>query len=338
MNKRSFALIFSVLIIAALIITGVAFFSRSFSERDLVQTNIHSTRAFWLAEAGIAQAINSFDPGQPFPQGIGPTTLGAPGVAYPTTVGQTFQATILDESPVGSGIHNIQSLGTVTLPPPGARTIQRRIQVDVLRPNFVIPGEVVTTDGPVSIGGSADILPITPDTDGDGLPDIVKGNVDFTGLFEIIFGGLTREQVKAQADYIYLDPDNNVLPVEGITWIDMPPGEELVISDNDWYGEGILIIHSIGDPGDPLGELKFTGGEFRGILWVDGAMKWPVAGNARLFGTMFVECGDTENTGFLGNCQITYSGADINNAFGQFGPTIISGTWQEWDQLFAWEP
>ena len=56
MNKRGVALILAYTVIMVLTILASAFLGRIISENDLSRRNISSSQAFWIAEAGLAQA------------------------------------------------------------------------------------------------------------------------------------------------------------------------------------------------------------------------------------------------------------------------------------------
>lgn len=59
MDKKGAVLIYIFLVIAVLTILGVAIFNKSVSERSLAQKYVDSTQAFWLAEAGVNQALSA---------------------------------------------------------------------------------------------------------------------------------------------------------------------------------------------------------------------------------------------------------------------------------------
>lgn len=59
MRKKAFALIFSLIVVAVLVVLGIATFSRSISEGRLAQRELESTQAFWAAEAGVNNALNA---------------------------------------------------------------------------------------------------------------------------------------------------------------------------------------------------------------------------------------------------------------------------------------
>lgn len=57
MNKRGMALILGFTVIVVLTVLGLAIISRSISENNITKRFISSTRAFWLAEAGVQRAF-----------------------------------------------------------------------------------------------------------------------------------------------------------------------------------------------------------------------------------------------------------------------------------------
>jgi Tfp pilus assembly protein PilX len=57
MEKRGFALVFSMLIIVVLLTLGAATFSRTAADNLITQKYLDTTEAFWLAEAGIQKGI-----------------------------------------------------------------------------------------------------------------------------------------------------------------------------------------------------------------------------------------------------------------------------------------
>jgi hypothetical protein len=57
MNKRGVALLFCYIVMVVLATLGAAFLSNSLSEKNFTLRFVHSTRAFWLAEAGIHKGL-----------------------------------------------------------------------------------------------------------------------------------------------------------------------------------------------------------------------------------------------------------------------------------------
>jgi hypothetical protein len=284
MNKRGIALILSYMVIGVLVILGVGLVSRSVSERNIAFRYVNSNKAFWLAEAGVARAIKDFS------QSPLSGFLGDANNTYST---QT--------SLVGgfTDRYRIISVGSVTLP--GGGTIDRTIEVIVQEPQLADINNSITTSGDLTVGGSADV------------EEPYESNAAFT--FQGIFG-MTEAQLKAQADHLYTDPPNNVTPVDGITWIEITPGDELIISSGGWSGSGILIVE---------GDLKITGGDFEGILWVSGDLD-VASGSPDIEGAIFVDCG-TDETRILGNADVEHDEDVIDEVFGDISPVVIS--WAE---------
>lgn len=139
---------------------------------------------------------------------------------------------------------------------------------------------------------------------------VVKGDAEVNGVviqdstrdFEEIFG-MSEEAMRDTAVNLYVDPPNNVTPVNGITWVDIISQDNLTISDYNWEGSGILIVN---------GDLRFTGGHFEGIIWVMGELY--VGGNTILDGTIFVACSpEIENT-FIGTSVVNFDILAISQA------------------------
>jgi len=287
MNKRGIALILSYMVIGVLVILGVGLISRSASESNIVNRHVNSTRAFWLAEAGVAKAIKDF-PASPL-NGI---LVYGDGNTYTYSTQTVADATCPD-------CYKITSTGTVTLP--SSNTITRTVVSIVQEPQFGTIVNSITTTGNLTIGGSGYVEE----------PYQSNTSFSFSGVF-----GMTEAQLKAQADHLYTNPPNSVTPVNGITWIDITPGSELVISSNLWSGSGILVVN---------GNLKITGGEFNGILWVNGTLN-VTAGNPDITGSVFVNCG-TEATTVLGNADIEFDADIVDDVLDELSPIVKS--WYE---------
>ncbi len=60
MNRRGIALIMSYLVIVVLMILSSAFVVKSISESNIAKKYADSTRAFWIAEAGLSQAYHNW--------------------------------------------------------------------------------------------------------------------------------------------------------------------------------------------------------------------------------------------------------------------------------------
>lgn len=143
---------------------------------------------------------------------------------------------------------------------------------------------------------------------------VVLGNI-FTNSnprldFEELFG-MTKAQMEAIADNHYVNPPNNVSPVEDITWI----SGNVMVTQNNWDGSGILVVD---------GNAIFNGGSFSGIMWVTGNLM--INGNNGFHGAIYIEGGtqleDIEDVNVLGTCLIEYDVQAIIDAFADVSLTL----------------
>ncbi|MBU4343303.1 MAG: pilus assembly PilX N-terminal domain-containing protein [Candidatus Omnitrophica bacterium] len=274
-SNRGIALIASYIIIAVLLIVSSAFTARSIGEQRVANKEKDSVQAFWLAEAGLDRAINEL-PDTPLSG-----TLGRG--AYST---QTTPATSVRFLITSSG-------GVPALDSADPNNIVRTITALVEQPaNDASPDDItsaITANGDIVIRGSAE----------------VNGDIDDneTFYFEDVFG-VSKEVMKNNATNLYTDPSNNVTPVTEITWSDLVNDAEMIISDSNWEGSGILVVN---------GDLRLTGGHFRGIIWVIGAL-W-VSGEPVVEGTFYVESGAEFETTLTGNPTVSYDSDAIADAF-----------------------
>ena len=103
--------------------------------------------------------------------------------------------------------------------------------------------------------------------------------------------------------------------VTGITWVEDATNMSKITS-NTWNGSGILVI---------IGDLKISGGDFNGVLWVEGGLF--ISGNTEINGALFVESGVTVDTTVTGTADITLDSDEIDAAFSGLPPFIES--WRE---------
>ena len=274
-NNRGIALIASYIIIAVLLIVSAAFSARSIGEQRVANKEKDSVQAFWLAEAGLDRAINEL-PDTPLSG-----TLGRG--AYST---QTTPATSVRFLITSSG-------GVPALDSTDPNNIVRTITALVEQPANTASADDITSaiaaNGDIVIRGSAEV-------NGD-----IDDNETFD--FEDVFG-VSKEVMKNNATNLYTDPPNNVTPVTEITWSDLVNDGEMIISDSNWEGSGILVVN---------GDLRLTGGHFRGIIWVIGAL-W-VSGEPVVEGTFYVESGAEFETTLTGNPTVSYDSDAIVAAF-----------------------
>jgi type II secretory pathway pseudopilin PulG len=300
MGKRGIALIMSLLVILVLAILSSSFVYSVVNENRLANRFVNSTRAFWLAEAGIAEAKNNMPADTS-------GTLGASSHTYSTHTTQ-----LLGE------YYSIDSTGAVNLGP--GQSISRSISA-VVRTNPVDPNNfqhAIRTTTDLIIKGSADINGPTEEF----------ASLNFADLFEH-----SNEELRSYATRLYTDPPVDIASVEGITWVDLSPGEEFRISSDTWRGGcgPDLDCSQAADNGAVLvvsGDAQITGGTFYGIIYVIGRLR--MSGNPTINGTVLVESQAEINTTLTGNVTINYNSANIVSALSYISfmaPVIVS--WQE---------
>lgn len=289
--KRGFILIAAYMVIAVFIIIIVGFSARSIGEQKVTSRERDSIQALWLAEAGLDNAIMQI-PNSPLSG-----TLGQGAYLTQTTSIAPTRYLIVSKGGVPAADE--------TNPGNTVRTIRAIVEKPA---NTADPSEItaaITANGAVDLRGSTQ----------------VNGDIDdFTEFdFEDIFG-ISKDGIKRNATNLYIDPANNITPVDDITWAEVPPSDEMIISDSNWQGSGILVVD---------GDLRITGGYFRGIIWVIGKL-W-VSGNPVIDGTIFVECGAEFDTTLTGNPTVSYDSDAIGDAFGHLPsdlpPYIVN--WKE---------
>lgn len=234
MGKRGVALIMVFLVIVVISILSGAFLFNVINENTLVNRYINSTRALWLAEAGIAEAVRHM------PDSTS-GSLGGASYTYSTGTNCTTNPC--------ADYYQIDSVGTVNLGASGtiSRSLSAIVRTDPVDPNHF--QHAIRTTSDLVIKGSVDI---------NG-PSEEFASLNFADLFD--YG---KEDMRSFATHLYTNPANDVTPVDGITWVDLSPGSELRISSNTWSGSGILVV---------AGDAQITGGTFDGIIYVIGKLR-----------------------------------------------------------------
>jgi hypothetical protein len=232
MNNKGAVLVFGLVIILVLSVLSASFYYKSINENNLNKRYTESIRAFWLAEAGIAEAIDHIP------------TLTTSGNIGDANYTYSTQAVL-----TATNLYTITSTGSVTMPTGG--TVTRSLIVDVKTgtanpANF--PYAIETTTNLV-IRGSVDINPDNSKKE--------YSTLDFTALF-----GFTKADIRSYATHLYTSATFGA-PVNGITWVDVPVGSTLTIAGN-LVGSGILVIsgntHFAGTV------------DFNGIIYVIGTL------------------------------------------------------------------
>lgn len=203
-------LIFSLLVTLIFSLLLTSFYVQNINENNLARRFADSVRAFWLAEAGAANAYVNFPGG----------ASGALGGAN-----YTYDAVV---TPISGNYYTITSIGSVNRA--GGTAITRVITAS-LKTGSTDPAKFqygIETTTELEIKGSVDINP------NDSSKEF--STLDFSDLF-----GISKAQMQAGATHSYT-ADNFGAPVTGITWVEVPSGETLNVS-GDLSGSGVLVIN-----------------------------------------------------------------------------------------------
>lgn len=306
MNKRGIALIISYIVIIIIITLSAAFVTRSISEGNIVRRHTESTQAFWLAEAGIASALE----GLPSPATVnGNMTVDNKQGSYTAVINPVGGfASRFEITSTGSIGNSQRMLRVVAELPPG--------------PNPLSITDAIATTGGLTIKGSVDINP----------DDSYETNSTLS--FEDVFG-VAKEAVRNIADHIYTNPSENQQPVDGITCVDLtgdtPQTATTYKISSNWSGNGILIIDGHrNDSTDDIAALEISGNwDFDGVVWVIGKIK--ISGTPVITGGVFAESSVDVDSTLTGNATLNFSSEEVGESFALLGalssPEII--TWQE---------
>lgn len=296
MNNRGAILVFSLLV--ALVLSGLlgAFYFQSINENQLATRDADSTRALWLAEAGIAKVKSS--------TGIASVSGFVDDTRYtyntaPTQIGTT-------------NYYNVISTGTVTSP--SGRIINRVVNVTMkLDP----PSATQFQYGVETTSNDLDYRARNIENSED------PANIAKTGSTQI-FGnlfGMSKPEMKAisEAQGTYLSGSfGNTINASGVTWVDVTPGQTLDIQHLN--GSGIVIIN---------GNFKVNGvptDGLNGILYIIGQLE--TLGNSAVNGTVFVESSAAIGADFGGSSLIKYSSNNITSVLLTIATKSIV-SWQE---------
>jgi hypothetical protein len=290
-------LIFSLFVALILSILLVAFYFQSISENQLATRYADSTRALWLAEAGVAKLKSSI--------GIAPVSgfIDDPRYAYnvvPTQIGATVY-------------YNVVSTGTVTSP--SGKTVSREVNVTM---KLIAPSAANFLYGVETTSNDLDYkVKCIENTENPA--NIAK--TGSTQTFDNLFG-ISKAEMKAISQELgtYLSGDfGNTINANSVTWVDVdPPGALLNIQH--LQGSGIVIIN---------GDFKVDGvpsDGFNGILYIIGQLE--TLGNSAVYGTVFVESSAAIGADLTGSSLISYNSANIANALlNVIAKSIVS--WRE---------
>ncbi|MEI6631862.1 MAG: pilus assembly PilX N-terminal domain-containing protein [bacterium] len=296
MNNKGAVLVFGLVIILVLSVLASSFYFKSINENTLTKRYVESIRAFWLAEAGLARAIDlipAFD--------ITNATLLDNNANYTySTRGsvETINAT--------TNLYTINSTGSVRMPSGGAVT--RRITAEAVEvttgpdaANFPFAIETTTS---LDIRGAVTINPSDSKKE--------HSTLDFAALF-----GSTKSDMESHATHVYTP--STLGAVDGITWVNVPAGSTLTIA-GDLAGSGILIIS---------GNTHFSGTvDFNGIIYVIGTLT--MTGTVTTNGSVLAESSTTVDTTIKGHVTLNWDQAQINTALDLLSSSTSSiVSWKE---------
>ena len=243
MNKRGIALILSLLVVMVLSILLSAFYFKSINENNLVKRYINSTRAFWVAEAGVAEArMNLSD---------SPTNGALGGYNYATTT--AFRTTINSRN-----YFDIVSTGTVEGISRSINSVVRTGAFDASKFQYSLEAA-----NDLCFGGGCKKDPYTyihpanpPGCDGHDCYKEFDNTINFADMF-----GYQLNAVSSIATHY---TENNFPgTVSGVTWVDDTPGHTLMVTGSN-TSTGILIVN---------GNVEFAGSYiFKGIVYVSGTL------------------------------------------------------------------
>lgn len=307
MNKRGIALILSLLLIVVLVILLNSFFIKAINENNAVKRYVHSVKAFWAAEAGIAEAIDNL----PVASG-GPLSLG----------GCSYQWTTLPHNPAMIGLsyyYDVQSTGSVVLP---GVDVNRRVNA-VVSTGAVDPSKFkygIDAANSLCFGGNcsgqASNYLDPPDCNGVPCWSENDSTIDFTNLF-----GYTQSDVSAIAAHHTGDnfmSETGGGAVSGVTWVDVDAGDTLNIN-GDAIGSGVLII---------AGNAQIEGTyQFRGIIYVLGTLT--ARGTMDIYGSTIVASSAGVDT-INGTPKFHYDVVAIRDALEDLANNFVSiVSWKE---------
>ena len=251
---------------------GISVKKRSAEIPDLITANMSEIKARSLSNEALIYSIRQLNTGN--------LCIGEPGV------NQTFENfNVLDGTidsikyvMVGSG-DTLIATSYVTANINGKQT-QYQSTAEVLY-NTTYFDNAITCSEDIDITGSSTVI------------GNVEENVDLD--FETVFD-MTIAQMRSIADNYYMNPPNNVIPVNGITYIETTGNNQTQFTNRHWNGSGILIVN---------GEFLMTGGTFEGIIWVESG-RFIISGDGNVQGTIFINSEPGEQTEVTGNCDVFY--------------------------------
>ncbi|MDD5464932.1 MAG: hypothetical protein PHP73_01095 [Candidatus Omnitrophica bacterium] len=279
-NNRSVVLVYSLLVTMVLSVLLGSLYLSSINENQLATRYADSTRALWLAEAGIAEAKSNAGVSS-----IPEKPLDDSRYTYRVDIAQIG----------ATNYYNVTSTGTVTSP--SGRITRRAVNATM---KLTPPSAAQFQYGVETTSGTLDYKPKCIENT-ENPANIAK--TGSTQTFDNLFG-ISKAEMKAisQAQGTYLSGNfGNTINGSGVTWVDVTLGQVLDIQHLN--GSGIVIINGNfkvdGVPGDG----------FNGILYIIGQLE--TLGNSSVNGTVFVESSAAIGADFSGSSLIKYNSTNI---------------------------
>jgi len=298
-KRKSVALIMTIFIMVTLLILAGSFLSKAINENVLTTRYINSVRAFWLAEAGISEAVRNLPSsvarciaGDACPGGY--TCCYAANAALMAGSSTYYQITATGSIATGGATINRTIHSVVRVNPPNPSNFQHAIETT---------GNLITKGNAYTINGTRNEL----------------AALNFANLFEYSKDNVEAYAASCSTRYV----DTIPAAISGVTWIEVSGMSKITIAGN-LTGSGILIIE---------GNIHFAGTvDFDGIVYVVGTLR--MSGTPTINGTILAESGVGIDTTISGHVTINYDTTAIANALQRLqflSPERIS--WREQQQI-----
>ncbi len=354
-NERGFLLIVTLHLLAIILFIGGAAVVLTRSDLKITSNHKNHTKAFWVAEAGIEYARTSFvsstlDGGTVF-------TWNSSGLLYPSATGlvtitpdgtdpdiatinstatyrgstSTIEVGVKRNKPGFGGV-----LGGVTSNGPIA--VNGTLDIDGrehdLSCNLIggvgVPG--VYTNSTFSQGGNGDVGGYASGADyplsNPGDPAVITQNGQDAfdtpdGALGIDEGTLKYLAQSGIAGSQYVtDPTNLVLPLQGITYVELPDGDVWQSANDLTNGSGVLVVHN--ETTNAVLE-NTNGGTFTGLVITDDIVHL----HNEIIGALVTLTANPSSGNVLGNGtgSVCYSSQAFKGI--AFLETIDKTAWQE---------
>lgn len=324
MDRKGLVLILVLGILAVLIIAASAFVSLTNSEMQMVKNQGNSIRAFYLAEAGVEEAVYRLKNGNTIIPDGGTITF----TGYLYQAGNDDYTVTIER---GGSTHTVTSTGAypnLTASDKVTRTVKIDVNVTV---NVTPSGNPANADKALIVSGTIDTT---------GNPDIQTYQEDAgvnDQFFQNLFG-MTKDELKAKANVLTYTTDTALPSVSGITWVELHETGAKVHTTGGWTGSGILVV----DGNENTGEVLEMGGggdvasNFQGVIWVISGSIY-LHGSITTSGAIFVENGpavvSVDVQGGQG-MHVLYNATAIQSAFQFLGSSVTSVTISNWQEVY----